>query len=295
VVGTVAALRRRLRWFDLRPLFGKRILIARPRGQSAATARLVRLRGAEPIELPAIAIHPPPDPARVTAAVRALDRYDVIAFTSENGVDWLFREIVAQRKDARAFGHARIAAIGPGTAAALATRGVRADIMPAREYRGEALAQAILNDLGVATGRSARPSRVLIPRALVAREVLADRLQAAGCEVDVVPVYETRPAAAEHRDEILRMLSDGAIDIVMLTSSSTADSLADLLGPHPDDVLGGVMVASIGPITTFTANKRGLSVDLTASESTILGLITAIERQIAGATIPGGVPESVRE
>jgi uroporphyrinogen III methyltransferase/synthase len=292
VVGPVAALRQSLRWFDVRPLFGKRVLITRPEGQAAATARLVRLRGAEPIELPAIAITPPPDPARVSAAVRALDSYAVVVFTSENGVLWFFRELDAQRRDARAFGRARIAAIGPGTAAALEARGLHADIVPGT-FRGEALAEAILADLALTGGPvdpSGQPRRVLIPRARVAREILPERLREAGCEVEVVPVYETRPASTERRDELVHRLSARGIDIVMLTSSSTADSLVDLLGAQAEALLQGVLVTSIGPITTATAEKRGISVDVTASESTIPGLLAAIERHLAGTTLPGGDP-----
>lgn len=292
LVGAVATLRQSLRWFDVRPLFGKRVLITRPRGQSAATARLVRLRGAEPIELPAIAITPPPDPARVTAAARSLDRYDVVAFTSENGVLWFFRELDAQRRDARAFGRARIAAIGPGTAAALQARGIHADIVP-QTFRGEALAQSILDDLAPSGGVVApgeKPPRVLIPRALVAREVVADRLRAEGCEVDVVPVYETQAASSDRRDELIHRLSTHGVDIVMLTSSSTADSLADLLGERAAELLEDVLVASIGPITTATAEKRGLAVGVTAPESTLPGLVAAIERHLAGTTLPGAEP-----
>ena len=279
VVGEVASLRRALRWFDARPLFGKRVLITRAAGQAAATAEMVRRRGADPVELPAIALVPPPDPARVTEAAQGLSTYDVVAFTSENGVAFFFRELDAQRRDARAFGRARVAAIGPGTAAALLARGVRADIVPT-EFRGEGLASAILADPEVrallAAGRSA--PRVLVPRALVAREVLADLLRDAGCEVDIVPVYETRAASADCRDDSVRRLEAGAIDVVMLTSSSTADSLCELLAPRAVELLRGVVVASIGPITTRAAEKRGLTVGVTAAESTLPGLVAALER-----------------
>jgi uroporphyrinogen III methyltransferase/synthase len=276
VVGPVTSLRRALRWFDARPLFGKRVLVTRPAGQAAATADLLRRRGADPIELPAIALFPPPDPARVREAARALDRYDVVAFTSENGVTFFFRELDVLGLDARAFGRARIAAIGTGTAAALRARGVRADIVPA-EFRGEALAEAILADPHVAASLSCREVRVLVPRALVAREVLAEMLRARGCAVDVVPVYETRPASADRRADLVRRLEAHAIDAVLLTSSSTADSLCDLLGPRAVDLLRGVVVASIGPITTATAEKRGLTVAVTAASSTTHGLLSALE------------------
>jgi uroporphyrinogen III methyltransferase/synthase len=281
IVGPVVELRRTLRWFDAWPLFGKRVLVTRPAHQAGATSELVRSRGAEPIELPAIALFPPPDPARVTAAVRELDRYDVVAFTSENGVDAFFRAIEAEGRDARALGKARVATIGPGTAASLRAHGVRADIVP-EEFRGEALADAILADAAVAALlASGRRARVLVPRALVAREVLADRLRERGADVDVVPVYETRPASAERRAELVGRLEARAIDAVMLTSSSTADSVCDMLGARAAELLDGVVVASIGPITTATAEKRGLKVAVTATVSTTVGLLAAMERHFA--------------
>ncbi|WP_437676438.1 uroporphyrinogen-III C-methyltransferase [Sorangium sp. So ce131] len=287
VVGAVTGLRNALRWFDRKPLFGKRVLVTRPRHQARSTSRLLRLRGAEAVELATIEIHPPPDPARVTEAARGLRRYDAVVFTSENGVACFFTELDRLGLDARAFGAARLAAIGVGTAAALAGRGVRADIVP-KEFRGEELAQAILADPVLADRRGASsPVRVLIPRALVAREVLPERLRAAGCEVDVVPVYETRPASAERREELLQALDAAQIDVVLLTSSSTVDSLCDLLGDVAPARLERVLVASIGPITTATAEKRGLRVGVTAEVSTVPGLLDALDRHFAAAQQAG--------
>ncbi|XYH98205.1 uroporphyrinogen-III C-methyltransferase [Sorangium sp. So ce1128] len=281
VVGAVTRLREALRWFDRKPLFGKRVLVTRPRHQARSTSRLIRLRGGEAVELATIEIHPPPDPARVTEAVRGLSGYDAVVFTSENGVACFFREMERLGLDARAFGSARLAAIGVGTAAALAARGVRADIVPG-EFRGEELAQALLADPALAERLAARPPvRVLLPRALVAREVVPERLRAAGCEVDVVPVYETRPASTERREELLRALSAGAIDVVLLTSSSTVDSLCDLLGDGAAARLDRVLLASIGPITTATAEKRGLRIGVTAEVSTTAGLLDALDRYFA--------------
>lgn len=286
VVGAVTGLRDALRWFDRQPLFGKRVLVTRPRHQARSTSRLIRLRGGEAVELATIEIHPPPDPTRLTEAVSRLGRYDAVVFTSENGVTSFFREMDRLGRDARAFGSARVAAIGPGTAAALAGRGVRADIVP-KDFRGEDLARAILADPVVSERLGARPPvRVLIPRALVAREVLPEQLRAAGCEVDVVPAYETRPASAERRDELRRALAAGEIDVVLLTSSSTADNLCDLLGEDAPAQLDGVLVASIGPITTATAEKRGLRVGVTAEVSTTVGLLDAVERHFAALQGP---------
>jgi uroporphyrinogen III methyltransferase / synthase len=108
-------------------------------------------------------------------------------------------------------------------------------------------------------------------------------LRARGCTVDVVPVYETRPASAERRDDLVRRLEARAVDAVMLTSSSTADSLCELLGPAAPELLHGVVIASIGPITTATAEKRGLTVAVTASVSTVAGLLAALEAHFAGS------------
>jgi uroporphyrinogen III methyltransferase/synthase len=274
VVGEVVSLRRRLRWFDARPLFGKRVLVTRAAAQAAPTARALRLRGAEPVLLPTIETVAPPDPARVERAVRELGGYDVVAFTSDNAVERFFAVIEAAGRDARAFAGTRLAVVGPGTAAALSARGVRADIV-ARELRGEGLAEAILADpvLRAAQG----PRRLLLPRALVAREVLPEALRAQGFEVDVVPVYETRPAPAARRDELLALLARGAIDAVTLTSSSTADNLCDLLGDRAAALLASTVVASIGPITSNTARARGLHVDVDAAEHTMAGLLDALE------------------
>ncbi|HSO00199.1 MAG TPA: uroporphyrinogen-III synthase, partial [Candidatus Nanopelagicales bacterium] len=129
----------------------------------------------------------------------------------------------------------------------------------------------------------APPVRALIPRALVAREVLPERLRQAGILVDVVPVYETRPASTERRAALIRALEARAINVVLLTSSSTAESLCDLLGERAAELLAPVLVASIGPITTATAERRGLTVGVTAPVSTVAGLIEAVEERLGGA------------
>jgi uroporphyrinogen III methyltransferase/synthase len=280
VIGDVVSLRQRMRWFDARPLFGKRVLVTRAAAQAAPTARALRLRGAEPVLLPTIETVPPPDLARVERAVRELGGYHAVAFTSDEAVERLFAAIEASGADARALAGARLCAVGPGTAAALAAHGVRADIV-ARELRGEGLAEAILADPAL-RGRPA-PRRLLLPRALVAREVLPETLRAAGFEVDVVPVYETQKASVARRDELIALLERGAIDAVTLTSSSTADNLCDLLGERAAQLLAGTVVASIGPITGDTARARGLRVDVEAAEHTMAGLLDALEGWFARA------------
>jgi uroporphyrinogen III methyltransferase/synthase len=120
-------------------------------------------------------------------------------------------------------------------------------------------------------------ARVLLPRALVAREALPDALRQAGVQVDVVPVYRTLPAGEERRAELTGALRAGTIDIVMLTSASMVDALCDLLGEAAPGLLAGVRLASIGPITTEAAQRRGLSVSVTAAKSTVEALVATLE------------------
>lgn len=274
IVGAVAALREELRWFDVAPLFGKRVVVTRAAHQSDATATLLARRGAEPIRLPTIEIGPAPDPARVERAVAELATYDLVAFTSENGVDRFFAALDAGGGDARAFGRAEVAAIGEGTSKALARRGVRADIVPPT-FVGEALAKALIERLDARGGVAGK--RVLVPRALVARELLPQALRDAGATVDVVAMYETRPAGAAAASAMRARLVAGEVDAVMVTSKSTLDAFCDLLGDDAPDLLDGVAVASIGPVTSAAARDRGLTVAVEASPSTVPSLVDALE------------------
>lgn len=275
VVGEVVALRDRLAWFDARPLFGKRVLVARAAHQAETTAMQLRGRGAEPVELPLLEMGPAPDAAALDAAVLAAGTYDLVAFTSENGVRVFFDVTSRQGRDARVLGGARVAAIGDGTSAALARRGIRADVVP-EVFRGEALAAACIADLEAVRGKVAG-ARVLLPRAAVARDVFPDVLREAGATVDVVAAYETRDLSRARAGAIASAIDSRALDIVLLTSSSMANAFADALGDRANELSSRVLVASIGPITTDTAKARGLAVAVTATTSTLPGLIDALE------------------
>jgi len=251
-----------------RPLQGKRVLITRAFHQAAPTMERLRDRGAEPVAFPTIALIDPPDPARVTRAAQELATYDLVVFTSENGVHRFFAALTRLDRDAAAFGSAKVAAIGPATRASLERKGVAVHIQSAT-YVAEQLAEAIL------AASLPAGARVLLPRALVARETLPDSLRAAGFEVDVVPVYQTVVASQERRDELIELIP--TIDIVMLTSSSTVTNLCALLGDEAPSLLAPCMLASIGPVTTNTAVELGLEVAVTSAESTTPGLIAALE------------------
>jgi uroporphyrinogen III methyltransferase/synthase len=281
IVGEVVSLRPDASWFEQQPLFSKRVLLLRPAHQLASLAHVLRRRGAQPVSFAAIEIAAPPDAGPIERAIDNLDQYALVAFTSDNGVRRFWQFLEASGRDARALGRAHVAAIGPATAARLAQHGVNADIVAPR-FVAEDLAQSIIDHMPACTpGRK----RVLLPRALLARETLPEMLRAAGIEVDVVPVYETRFAEASRAAELQSAVAQS--DIIMFTSSSTAKSCCALLGSEAAAGLAGVMVASIGPITSQTLSELGVGVDVTAEVSTTEGLVDAIAAHLsASATEP---------
>ncbi len=280
VIGAVASLRARMKWFDQQPLFGRRIVVTRPEHQAEDMARQLRAKGAEAVVVPAITIAPPPEPARLEAALGVLGSYDLVAFTSANGVDCVFEALSRQRRDARAFGGALVAAIGPGTEAALSRRAIVADVVAA-EFRGEGLAEAILAALGRHPAPAGKRQRVLILRALTARDALPAALRSADVEVDIVAAYETKAAPLGALQTLVRDLETGAIDAVTFTSGSTVRELVRALGPRARELLGGTTIAAIGPVTADVAQDEALRVDVVASEYTVAGLIDALERHFA--------------
>lgn len=275
VVGDVVALRESLRWYDVRPLFGKVVFLPRAIEQARATAQAVRERGAEPLVAPMIAIGDPPDSAPLDRAIADLTSYAWVLFTSANGVERFFLRLEQQGRDSRAFGTAKIGVIGPKTGAALRRFGLRADVM-ADEFVGESLARALL--------AAGEPGPTLLARALVARDALPETLRAHGFRVDVVPVYETRPAPDHERSRLANALRAGRVDIAIFTSSSTVTETLAALGADARELLRGVTVGSIGPITTRTLEEAGIRVDVTAAIYTVEGLLDALETHFAGAS-----------
>lgn len=276
IVGEVVRLREHLRWYDKKPLFGKRVLVSRAAGQAHAFARALRDAGAEPVELPAIRIVPPGDGAPLVRAVARLGHHAWVLFTSENGVAACFAELARQRKDARAFGDARVGAIGPATAAALFAHGIAADVVPA-EHRGEGLAaEVIARHGGPLTGAA-----VLLARAAVARDALPELLTQAGARVDVVEAYRTLPPEESDLARLRATVANREVDVVTFTSSSTVEHTVAALGADAAPLLAGLTVASIGPITTETAQRHGIRVDVSAADYTTAGLVAALERHFA--------------
>ena len=276
IVGEVVRLREHLRWYDTAPLFGQRVIVTRPSGQAEVLSQMLRDRGAEPLLAPTIRIMPPTDGGPLAKAVSRAREYDWILFTSQNGVAAFFAELIRQGGDARRLGGAKVASIGPGTAKALESHGVRADLVPA-EFRGEALAEAIVT----AAGGTLAGKKILLARAKVAREVLPDMLRTAAAEVDVVEAYRSDPPDEAGIARLADLVNGGEVDIVTFTASSTVSNMVTMLGDSAQASLARLVIASIGPITTKTAEDLGVRVDVTAQTYTNEGLVQALTDHMA--------------
>jgi uroporphyrinogen III methyltransferase/synthase len=261
LTGPVAARRQTIAWLERRPLHGRRVVVTRARAQASGLAATLRALGADVVELPAIRIVPRIDSAEVRDAVQGIHAYALVCLTSPNGVRLLFEALAEAGRDARALANATVAAIGPGTAAALAERGITADVVPERSI-AEALVEA-LEDFEVA----ARP--VLVARAAEARDVLPEALRERGAKVDVVGLYET---VAERPDPDAVEAAKAA-DYLTFTSSSTVRNFVEAVG---DGLPSGARVVSIGPVTSEAARGAGLTVAVEAERHDPEGLVEAL-------------------
>ncbi len=269
VVGDVVRLREQLNWFETRPLFGKRILVTRPREQAHELSSLLAGYGGDPIECPTIQVVPPESWADLDDAILNLERYQWLVFTSVNGVRPFMNRLQHHHRDARALAGVKIACIGPRTAEELNAHGLRADLIP-QEFQAEGLIEAMAT-AGVPG------QRILIPRAAEAREVLPEQLRAAGAEVRVVIAYRTNPSAVESQ-RLKDMLRRQDIHVITFTSSSTVRNFCALFD-SPEEVkklTEAAAVACIGPITAQTAREHGLPVTIQAAQNTVPALVEAI-------------------
>jgi uroporphyrinogen-III synthase len=254
VVGAVAGLRQHLRWFDERPLFGRRIVVTRSREQAGELIEMLEERGAEAIAAPTIRIAPPEDTEELDRACAQAGTFDWIVFTSANGVDAFMQRLLAM-SDVRELKGVRICTTGSATAAHVQRYGIRVDLVPS-EFRAEAVAAA-LAETGDLAGK-----RFLLPRANLARDLLADELRLAGAEVADVTAYRTMPASTEREGDpdVYRMLLDRQIDAITFTSASTVRNFVEIIGrEQAADLLRTTVVASIGPVTAEAAQQLGIA------------------------------------
>lgn len=276
VIGRVAALREHLRWFDDRPLFGRRIVVTRSREQAGELLDMLQSLGADAIPAPTIRILAPEDPGPIEQAVADAPTFDWIIFSSANAVD-AFMSRLASVSDVRQLKGVKLCTVGPSTAARLLHYGVRADLTPA-EYRAEAVIDA-MEAAGSLDG-----IRVLLPRADIGRDVLLEGLTRAGASVTDVVAYRTLLAQGDTGGrDIYRMLLDGQIDAVTFTSASTLRNFAQIHGvEQAADLLRGTAVASIGPVTAEAGEQLGISTTVMPDRYTVPDLVDALVEHFRG-------------
>lgn len=267
VIGNVVTLRNKLRWFDNGPLWAKRILVTRARNQGGTLSKLLREKGAQTVELPAIKIQLSGSDDEMDLAISKLSEFNWIVFTSVNGVESFFSRLNAHRLDSRALHGIKIASIGPATSLALKKFGLYVDYQPT-VYTSTELAEG-LKKLNI------QNSYVLMPRTDIADDELCKSLQAAGASVHRVNAYRTLPDTYSI-EKALGLIREGRIDVITFTSSSTVNFFMTSM---PADFIlpARIVIACIGPKTAEAAIKAGLKVHITAEQHTIPGLVKAIE------------------
>lgn len=268
VVGEVVKLRERLRWFDNRPLFGKTILITRPLEQIEDFKHQLHVLGATVIPFPTLEVLDPSSWAPLDRAIQKIDQYDWVIFTSTNSVKHFFIRYFRIHSDIRELKNIKIATIGPATAKAVRTLNISIDTLP-MDYRAEGLVESL-------RGKVLKGTRVLIPRAKIAREVLPQKLHQQGAQVEVVEAYQTGIPKSSYSGWC-QILEQQPPHMVVFTSSSTVSNLATIIYPQslPKN-LQHVSVACIGPITAKTAETLGLKVSVVPKRYTTAALVDAI-------------------
>ncbi len=271
VVGEVVKLRNTIDWYEKRPLFSKKIIVTRTREQASELVALLEENGADCLEYSTINIEPVSDYRILDRELDNIDTCRWLIFTSLNAVTYFFRHLYARGGDTRSLAGPRLAVVGRATGEELMKYGIKADLIP-EKFTGEGLAEAL-----IATGVAG--SRVVIPRALVARDVLPDMLQEAGAEVVIAPVYRNVPPSGR-KEQLRRELEEKNVEMVTFTSSSTVTNFLTMIdaasAEELHELMADVRIASIGPITSKTVTDSGLKVDVQPDRYTIADMVNAI-------------------
>ena len=273
IVGEVVNLREHLNWFESRPLFGKTVVVTRSRDQASEFSEQLTDLGANVLEFPTISITSPDDFTPLDKEIERLESTDWIIFTSVNGVDCFFHRLSELGGDVRDLKGVKICSIGPATTERIKGFHIKVDCQPPK-YVAESVVEVLkgIEDL--------KGKRIMMPRADIARSYLPEELQKMGADVADIVAYKT-VAATNGDNSVLDKLKDGTVDIVTFTSSSTVRNFAKIVG---EDNLSAfkenVQFASIGPITTETAEEMDITISIKADEYTIPGLVQAIVDKI---------------
>jgi uroporphyrinogen III methyltransferase/synthase len=282
-IGKVVGQRAKMSWWESRALYGWTVLVPRTKDQAAEMSERLVTHGAIPIEVPTIAVEPPRSPAQMERAVKGLvdGRYQWVVFTSTNAVKAVWEKFGEFGLDARAFSGVKIACVGEATAARVRSFGINPELVPS----GEQSSQGLLDDFPPYDEVFDPVNRVLLPRADIATETLAEGLRERGWEIDDVTAYRTvraAPPPAETRE----MIKTGGFDAVLFTSSSTVRNLVGIAGkPHARTI-----VACIGPKTVETAVEFGLRVDVTPEVAQVGPLVEALAEHAARLRAEGALP-----
>ena len=272
VVGRVVGFREHMRWFDARPLFGRRVLVTRPRHQAPELVDRLTALGAEAVEAPMIRIAPPDDLAPLQRAAEAADQFDVIVFTSANAVDAFMTVLLNGDRDTRALKGPLLCAVGSSTSDKLAEYGIKVDFVPP-EFRAEALVAAL------AERQPLDGARVLLPRADIGRDIIVEQLRDLGALVTDVVAYRTilEDTQRDGDPDVYGLLLNGRIDVVTFTSASAVRNFVKIYGrDQAVDLLRNTIVAAIGPVTGEAASQLGIAVTIQPSTYTIPALVNAI-------------------
>jgi len=268
IVGEVVNLRDELQWLEKKPLWGRKVVVTRSRAQASRLVDKIEELGGTAIEFPTIEIVREKDQSPLHKALRSIEHYNWIIFTSANGVDIFFEELIATGRDIRDLKGIEICAIGPATGRRLGEKGLQVSLIP-EEYRAEGILQELKKLI--------KPGHwILLPRARGARAVLPDTVRQWGGHVNEVHIYEAVPAVKISR-ETLNLVLDGEVDYLTFTSSSTVKNFVNQVGREQVKGLRKKLkVACIGPVTADTARSMGFEVDVLAGLYTIDGLVDAI-------------------
>ncbi len=271
MVGGAIKMRNRLNWFEKKPLFGKKIVVTRPAGQSVNFVKLLQQHGAEVVSFPCIEVVPPASWKDTDRLIKNIESCDFLTFTSVNGVERFFARLRSKGLDSRTLAGAKTVAIGSKTADALGGYGLRADIVP-KKYTAE----GILAEL---KKHKVRGKRFFIPRAGKARDALPEGLLKMGAEVETAACYRTRVPKykPEEIDFVEKEITGARADMVVFTSSSSATNFLAIF-KNAAEILRGVDIGCIGPITAGTVEAAGFKPSVVAGKHTAEGLADAMIR-----------------
>lgn len=269
VVGEVVRLREKLKWFDIKPLFGKRIIVTRSRKQSSDLCKSLKNLGADVIEFPTIDIIPVKNFNMLDDSINNIGTFSWIIFTSVNGVEIFFKRLFESNYDSRILKNIKVAVIGTETGKALKQYGIIPDLIPAT-FTSEGTVEAFRH-----IKDEVKEKKILLPCSAIARDIIPSELEKLGAIVKIVPIYEN--VIPEYSEENINSYFEHEFHLVTFTSSSTVLNLIEIFKKHKKEhLISTIKGASIGPVTTNTAKNNGINIVVEAKTQTIEGLTSSI-------------------